>query len=67
MVLVFVVTYFYFEMELITKSRRGSRDGADPGMVHPPTQWACLEKSSLLKARKHPRRMELINILDSDG
>ena len=20
---------------------------ADPGMVHPPTQWACLEKFSL--------------------
>ena len=39
---------------------RGSRDGA------PPTQWACLEKSSLKLARKHPRRMELINILDSD-
>ena len=54
---------------VVRRNRRGSRDGA-PGARALPTQWACLEKSSLklfIFARKHPRRMELINILDSDG
>ena len=51
-------------------NRRGSRDGA-PGARAPPTQWACLEKFSLklfIFARNIVEvRMELINILDSDG